>query len=430
MKTLKVHSSGRRLITEDGERIYLIGDTAWELFHALTREEAEMYLRTRKAQGYNMIQCVVLAEHDGLRVPNPYGRLPLRQNEQGEYDPRLPDTGNGYDYYDHMEYILTLAEEMGLYIGLLPTWGDKINQMWGVGPVIFNADNAFAFGEFIGRRCVHHQNIFWVMGGDRPYTEPEHLAALDAMAAGIKAGDGGKFLMTFHPWGEHSSSEYVQDRDWLDFHMLQSGHNRPAPASFDLIARDYSLQPVRPVMDGEQCYEDSPINIKPGEGYYDDYDVRLTAWRNLLSGACGNTYGHFSVWQMLPAEGVDDAAPNSWQTALHRPAAEQMRYYRDFIDRHDLTGFVPVCDAVEPNAHDCTYVAALVSPDTALLLSPAGAPMKLNTAALPFAPTRCRTFEPRTGTYGSAAHLSPEGVITFPGRQGGRQMDILVILEK
>ena len=32
MKTLKLHESGRRIVTSDGERFYFIGDTAWELF--------------------------------------------------------------------------------------------------------------------------------------------------------------------------------------------------------------------------------------------------------------------------------------------------------------------------------------------------------------------------------------------------------------
>ncbi|MBR5743414.1 MAG: DUF4038 domain-containing protein, partial [Clostridia bacterium] len=42
MKLLRVSSDKRRLETEDGNRFYLLGDTAWELFHALNREEADL----------------------------------------------------------------------------------------------------------------------------------------------------------------------------------------------------------------------------------------------------------------------------------------------------------------------------------------------------------------------------------------------------
>ncbi|MBO5796890.1 MAG: DUF4038 domain-containing protein, partial [Clostridia bacterium] len=160
MQTLRVHESGRRLVTADGGRFYLLGDTAWELFHRLNREEAALYLRTRKEQGFNMIQAVVLAELEGLTVPNTYGRLPLI-----DCDPLQPDDSGDYSYFDHVEYILSLAEELGLYVGLLPTWGDKFNQMWGKGPQVFTEENAFGYGRWLAERFCHHNNLIWVLGG-------------------------------------------------------------------------------------------------------------------------------------------------------------------------------------------------------------------------------------------------------------------------
>jgi hypothetical protein len=37
---------------------------------------------------------------------------------------------------------------------------------------------------------------------------------------------GGSFLMTYHPMGGQSSSEWLHQEDGLDFNMLQSGHSR------------------------------------------------------------------------------------------------------------------------------------------------------------------------------------------------------------
>jgi hypothetical protein len=48
--------------------------------------------------------------------------------------------------------VIKKAEEKGLFIGLLPTWGDKWNKKWGVGPVIFTPENAAVFGEILGKR--------------------------------------------------------------------------------------------------------------------------------------------------------------------------------------------------------------------------------------------------------------------------------------
>ncbi|MER3462843.1 MAG: hypothetical protein C4342_07690, partial [Armatimonadota bacterium] len=71
------------------------GDTAWEIFHRLNREEVIEYLDKRQQQRFNVIQTVGLAEFDGLRVPNAYGRRPLLQDVQGNFDPTQPDLGGG-----------------------------------------------------------------------------------------------------------------------------------------------------------------------------------------------------------------------------------------------------------------------------------------------------------------------------------------------
>jgi hypothetical protein len=84
---LRVSESGRFLVTEDGRPFFYLGDTAWELFHRLTREEAVRYLQFRADQGYNVIQAVALGEFDGITVPNAYGDLPLLDR-----DPARPGT--------------------------------------------------------------------------------------------------------------------------------------------------------------------------------------------------------------------------------------------------------------------------------------------------------------------------------------------------
>ncbi len=129
---LRVSKNGRFLEHRDGTPFLYLGDTAWELFHRLTREEAERYLELRRAQGFTVIQAVVLAEFDGLTVPNAYGALPLQKN-----DPRQPNEA----YFAHVDWIVKKAAEKGLFVGMLPTWGDKVvTETWGKGPVVFTAD--------------------------------------------------------------------------------------------------------------------------------------------------------------------------------------------------------------------------------------------------------------------------------------------------
>lgn len=49
---------GRYLFWKNGEPFFYLGDTAWELFHALSREETEQYMKERSRQGFTAVQAV------------------------------------------------------------------------------------------------------------------------------------------------------------------------------------------------------------------------------------------------------------------------------------------------------------------------------------------------------------------------------------
>ena len=162
---LRVSDNKRFLVTADGQPFFWLGDTAWELFHRLNREEALRYLRNRAARRFTVVQAVALAELDGLNDPNPYGHRPLLKN-----DPTTPDVKEGADndYWDHVDFVVREAGRLGIYVGFLPTWGDKWNQRKGAGPEIFTPENAEVYGAWLGRRYANAANIIWILGGDRP----------------------------------------------------------------------------------------------------------------------------------------------------------------------------------------------------------------------------------------------------------------------
>jgi hypothetical protein len=90
-----------------------------------------------------VIQAVVLAELDGLNTPTPAGHRPLIDN-----DPTRPNEA----YFEDVDWVVNRAEELGLYIGMLPTWGDKWHKNGGTGPLVFNPENAYTYGRFLGER--------------------------------------------------------------------------------------------------------------------------------------------------------------------------------------------------------------------------------------------------------------------------------------
>ena len=188
---LKVSSDNRYLETSVGRPFFWLGDTAWELFHKLNREDAAFYLKNRADKGFTVIQAVILAELDGLKTPNAYGEIPLI-----DLDPERPNE----KYFEHVDFIVNEAARLGLTIGMLPTWGDKVTPAHGGGPVIFNRENARSFGEFLGRR-YRDKPIVWILGGDRDVANDEEKLVWRAMAEGLKKGDEGRHLISYHPRG-------------------------------------------------------------------------------------------------------------------------------------------------------------------------------------------------------------------------------------
>ena len=140
---LKISANHHYLEFEDGTPFFYLGDTAWELFHRLNKTETEKYLEDRRSKGFTVIQAVVLAELNGLYDPNAEGDLPLI-----DQDPTKPNEA----YFEHVDWVVDRAAEKGMFVALLPTWGDKWNLKWGVGPVVFTPHNALVFGEYIGNR--------------------------------------------------------------------------------------------------------------------------------------------------------------------------------------------------------------------------------------------------------------------------------------
>src|SRR3954468_3300306 len=51
---LKPTADGHYLQFEDGLPFFWLGDTGWELFHRLTKEEINIYLENRRAKGFNV----------------------------------------------------------------------------------------------------------------------------------------------------------------------------------------------------------------------------------------------------------------------------------------------------------------------------------------------------------------------------------------
>jgi hypothetical protein len=428
---LKVSENNRFLVYEDGRPFFYLGDTAWELFHKLNREEAIRYLDNRKQKQFTVIQAVVLAELDGLHTANPYGHKPLNNDDLSQ-----PNEA----YFQHVDFIVQQANKRGMFIGMLPTWGDKWNKKWGQGPVIFNPQNAGSYGEWLGRR-YREASIIWILGGDRPVESDEQKEIIRAMARGLRKGDGGAHLMTFHPTGGSGSAQYFHEDSWLSFNMRQNGHAAEFTGRYDQTLVDYQRAPVKPVLDGEPIYEDHPVSFQADkQGHSLGADVRRPLYWDLFTGACGHTYGHHSVWQMFdPAKGNPVNNPLlPWYEALDQPGAAQMQYGRKLMESRPVLTRVPDGSVIVtgkvptsvPGAGVRRFVATRDAQGSyAMVYAPAGRPFAVRMDKITGPKVKAWWFNPRDGSATSIGTFENQVERVFTPPNPGELLDWVLVLD-
>ncbi|HTL16729.1 MAG TPA: glycoside hydrolase family 140 protein, partial [Patescibacteria group bacterium] len=405
MPRIKVSENHRFLVTEDGRPFFWLGDTAWELFHRLNREDAARYLDDRAKKGFTVIQAVALAELEGDTTANTYGHLPLIG-----LDPTRPDVKEGpaNDYWDHVDYIVREANKRGLYIGFLPTWGrywhDKVKD----GKPLFTVANAEVYGEWLGKR-YHDAGLIWILGGDRSVDNDEQKEILHAMARGLRKGDGGNHLMTFHPPGGNGSSTWFHEEDWLDLNMRQNGHSAEFTGRYDNTRKDYDRTPPKPVIDGEPLYEDHPVSFNAKSfGHSIAADVRRPLYWDLFSGACGHTYGHHSVWQMWSPDKPPINNPlMPWPEAIQQPGAGQMQFARRLLESRPFLTRIPDDGIIAsnrvptsiPGAGRYRFVATRDEAGSyAMIYAPVGRKFSVNMDKIAGPKVKATWFNPRDGS--------------------------------
>lgn len=324
---LVVSENNRYLVHENGTPFFWLGNTAWLMPERLNRDEVEYFLSYERTAGYNVEQIQVL---NAIPTFNVYGHAA----NNAEFDFSKVSKPGVYGYWEHLDYIVDVAERNGIYIAMDCIWGSQINAM--------DTKKAAALGTFLAERYKDKPNIIWLIGGDiMGDKKPE---VWDAMARAIKKIDK-VHVMTFHPRGRTTSAWWYNDREWMDFNMFQSGHRRYGQRKGDgdytikdnteednwrYVDMSFEKKPLRPVIDGEPSYEDIPQGLHDvNDPRWQDYDVRRYAYWAVFGGAFGHTYGHNSVMQFIrPGLQASFGAEKPWWEAMKDPGYNQMKYLK------------------------------------------------------------------------------------------------------
>ena len=431
---IKVSENHRFLTHQEGKPFFYLGDTAWELFHRLSREEARSYLQDRAKKGFTVIQAVAVAELDGISTGNAYRHLPfLDQN------PEKPAVKEGVenDYWDHVDFIVHESNRLGLVVGMLPTWG----RYWHDGEKpVFNPQNAEHYGHWLAER-YKDANLIWILGGDRNSDRDQDKAVIRAMAKGLRKGDGGRHLITYHPGGGSGSANYFHKDEWLDFNMRENGHNNDW-FMYSKTYEDYQREPAKPVMDGEPIYEDHPIAFNPDErGHSIAADCRRALYWDLFWGACGHTYGHHSVWQMYDHKKRQpvNRPLMDWQDAIQQPGASQMIHAKRLLLSRPYFTRIPASDKVllphefqsaVPGAGSYRFVATADTDGTYIMVyAPVGRSFTVNTSFIKGEQLKVWWFNPRTGKAKNGGKMRNGQQMTFLSPTPGELTDWVLVID-
>jgi hypothetical protein len=425
---LQVAPNGRFVQHENGTHFLYLADTPWAIFERLTREDVELYLKDTAARGFTVVQAVAL--WDLSRSGNAYRDSPIGLTN-GRYDPAEiittpgndPSDAAAYDYWDHVDFVLDTAEKYGLYVALLPTWGNYVSgtttYAFNMSSNIFTSANARAYGEFLGRRYGDRPNIIWVIGGDRSavYPNGDFRHIWRRMAEGIGRGATGvslawnqehrawdQLLMTYHPRRvDHpGSSIWFHDDAWLDFNGIETEH-------YDVSAkvqRDWSMSPEKPTAVLEGRYEREPDVQRDTSA--DTFRQRYQLYHAMLSGSLGYAYGHRDIWRF------STAADESWRAALDDPGRRSMNIMRvllEGIPNDQLLNRVPdngLLDGDIGTARERDLLTAMRGGDGefAVVYSTNGRDIRLNLAKLDTGVADVFWLSPRTGDLRAAGQVS------------------------
>lgn len=297
---VRVSENGRYFVDDADRPFFWMGDTAWPLFSQYPVQDAEKYLKNRADRGFTVIQGVLAwGNGTGMESTQPDA------NETGHRPwidtPGKPDPV----YFEQVDRLVETAERLGLVLAILPTWGYYVMDSR-----LFDEQNARVYGQFLGERYRDRSNIIWVSGGDRIPTGRESVYR--SLAYGLRDGDLGTHLITYHPCGWRSSSQFFHQDDWLDFNMIETWTEwaKVYPA----VLADTLMTPAKPVVLGEGAYENGP---EYPQGPITPLIVRRQAWWAFMAGGF-ITYGQDRMWRM----------EQGWTDTFDTPGALHMQLFK------------------------------------------------------------------------------------------------------
>lgn len=390
---LQVADSERHIEHTDKTPFFWLADTVWSASAKATDTEWHEYLTKRRSQGFSVVQLNSLPQWDASK---PQRRFPF--GEDWDFDSPQPS------YFRKLDAFVEEANEHGIIPALVVLWFNYVpetNLDWDDQDRIprhpMSEAQAAQYGQYLAARYGAYGTT-WLVSGDSDFNE-QSLAVYRAAGESIQEAATHP-LLTLHIPGRQRISSEANAEPWLDFQMYQSGHHYGEMQRNAFRTAEYTrnLDPARPVLNGEPCYEQWAYFEEP-EVRISREDVRQAAWWSVLSGAnAGITYGAPGLWHWFrPGENIvrdDMPIPYELHEMVELPGADDYAFLKSFFEQFQFGELVPAQSLL--NDHDESIRAARLPADgVSLIYSPETQPLDVDFDQLD--PDNIAWLDPATG---------------------------------
>jgi hypothetical protein len=423
---LTMGPNNRYFVDQNGVPFLVNGDSPQSLLVDLSASDTNLYLTTRKSQGFNTIIVDVLADtstggnangttYDGI-APFTSGSSP------SSYDLSTPNP----TYFARLDAVVSMAAANGFLVFL-----DPIETIGWLQTLQNNGTSkAFDFGVFLGNRYKDYPNVAWQSGNDfQSWANTSDSDLVYQVMAGIKSVAPSQIQTIQLSFPTSYSNQDTVTLPAINMDAAYTYHD-----TYDMMLQAFNSSPTSPVFLVEGNYE-GENNGFSFPGVTGTFILRAQEYWTMTSGGVGQFYG--SHWDWGFASG--------WQSTLDSAGVAQLPYWTDLFTSVEWWKLVPdqnhqivtagygTYNAYNDNFYSSNYATTAWNPDgtTSVTYDIAGSALTVDLAKF-VGPVSAQWYDPSNGTYQSVtgspfANTSP-WVFQPPGQNHEGDSDWVLVL--
>jgi len=386
----------RYLVDATGAPFLWVGDSAWSLIAQPSQADAVSYLADRQARGFSVI-LASLIEHK------------FADHAPADFAGDAPFTGRPFAtpneaYFAHADAVIQAAADRGMVVLLDPLYlGFQCgNEGWCAEVQAATDAELTSWGQYVGSRYAHFDNLVWLIGGD---VDPTMVAAkvLDVVH-GIVATDT-RHLFTAHNNQEQYAITPWPGQPWLgvnDIYSYSGTLYQQAQTAYQADARPFFLV--------ETAYENTHSVTTQA--------LRAQAWWTVIGGGMGWMFGACPMWHF--GSDASWCGTNDWQSTLGSPGATSTTITAQLLRARPWHTLVPdtshlTLTAGAGTSGSASYATCARAADGAFAIAylPTSRQVTINLARISGTSASVYWYSPRIGTADLAGTFPTTGSRSF-----------------